>query len=307
LEWQYGDYAAWQREWLQGEVLEEQLRYWRRQLGGALPVLELPTDRPRPAVQSYRGSQRGFRLNDELTAAVKLLSRRAGVTLFMTLLAGFQVLLYRYSQQDDILVGTVIAGRTHKETEPLLGCFVNTLVLRTDLSGNPKFSQLLGRVREVSLSAYAHQEAPFEKLVEELQPERSLRHTPLFQVAFGVQNTPPLALELAGLKLSTVGAPPEVGRFELTVWVVETSEGMRVRWSYNTDLFDDRRIERMQSHYEMLLQSIVADPEQRINSLNSLTDAERAQQAAELDVQEEASLMTLMNARRRLQANAQYD
>jgi len=195
LEWQYGDYATWQREWLQGEVLEEQLRYWRRQLGGELPVLELPTDRPRPAVQSYRGSQRGFRLTDELTAAVKLLSRREGVTLFMTLLAAFQVLLYRHSQADDILVGTAIAGRTHKETEPLLGCFVNTLVLRTDLSGNPRFSQLLRRVREVSLSAYAHQEAPFEKLVEELQPERSLRHTPLFQVAFGVQNTPQLALE----------------------------------------------------------------------------------------------------------------
>src|SRR6185312_3136046 len=153
LEWQYGDYAAWQREWLQGEVLEEQLRYWRRPLGGEVPWLELPTDRPRPAVQSYRGSQRGFRLTDELTAAVKLLSRREGVTLFMTLLAAFQVLLYRYSGQDDILVGTAIAGRTHKETEPLLGCFVNTLVLRTDLSGNPRFSQLLRRVREVSLSA----------------------------------------------------------------------------------------------------------------------------------------------------------
>jgi amino acid adenylation domain-containing protein len=296
LEMQYGDYAAWQREWLQGEVLEEQLHYWRRQLGGELPVLELPADRPRPAVQSYRGSQRSFKLGEELTAEVKALSRREGVTLFMTLLAGFQALLYRYTQQDDILIGTAIAGRTHKQTEPLLGCFVNPLVLRTDLSGNPKFSKLLRRVREVSLNAYAHQEVPFEKLVEELQPERSLSHAPLFQVAFGVQNTPQMALELPGLQLSTVVAPLEVGRFELTVWVMETSAGLQVRWSYNTDLFDDSCIERMHRHYEVLLQSIVADPEERLNSLNSLTVAERAQHAAKQDVQQEASLMTLMNA-----------
>ena len=307
LELQYGDYAAWQREWLQGEVLEEQLAYWRRQLGGELPVLQLPTDRPRPELQSYRGSQRIFTLNDELTDEVKALSRREGVTLFMTLLAAFQTLLYRYTQHPDILIGTIIAGRTHKQTEPLLGCFVNTLVLRTDLSGNPKFSKLLHRVREVTLGAYTHQEVPFEKLVEELQPERSLSHTPLFQVAFGVQNTPQIELELPGMKLNTVGAPQDVGRFELTVWVVETSEGMQVRWTYNTDLFDESRIERMQSHYEMLLQSIIAEPEARLNSLNSLTVAELAQQAAEQDVQEEASLMTLMNTRRRLQVHAQYD
>ena len=307
LELQYGDYAAWQRDLLQGEVLEEQLRYWRRQLGAELPVLELPTDRPRPEVQSYRGRQRIFKLNDEVADGVKALSRREGMTLFMTLLAAFQTLLYRYTQHPDILIGTAIAGRTHKQTEPLLGCFVNTLVLRTDLSGNPKFSKLLHRVREVTLNAYAHQEVPFEKLVEELQPERSLSHTPLFQVAFGVQNTPQIALELPGLKLSTVAALQDVGRFELTVWVVETNEGMQVRWSYNTDLFDESRIERMQRHYETLLQSIIAEPEARLNSLNSLTVAERAQQAAEQDVQEEASLMTLMNARRRVQVHAQYD
>ena len=151
------------------------------------------------------------------------------------------------------------------------------------------------------MSAYAHQDVPFEKLVEELQPERSLSHTPLFQVAFGVQNTPQMALELPGLKLSTATAPHEVGRFEMTVWVMETSEGTQVRWSYNTDLFDDARIERMHSHYEMLLQSIVADPVGRLNSLNSLTLTERAQHAAAQDVQQEASLTTLMNARRRSQ------
>ena len=272
---QYGDFAMWQQGWLQGEELEEQLAYWRRQLGGELPVLELPTDRPRPEVQSYRGSQRTFKLNDEVADAVKALSRREGVTLFMTLLAAFQTLLYRYTQFPDILIGTAIAGRTHKQTEPLLGCFVNTLVLRTDLSGNPTFSKLLRRVREVTLNAYAHQAVPFEKLVEELQPERRLSHTPLFQVAFGVQNTPQIALDLPGLKLSRVAAPHEVGRFELTVWVVETADRMQVGWSYNTDLFDESRIERMQSHYETLLQSIVADPETPLNSLDMLTPAEK--------------------------------
>ena len=272
---QYGDFTMWQQGWLQGEELEEQLRYWRRQLGGELPVLELPTDRPRPESQSYRGSQRIFKLNDEVADAVKALSRREGVTLFMTLLAAFQTLLYRYTQIPDILIGTAIAGRTHKQTEPLLGCFVNTLVLRTDLSGNPPFSNLLRRVREVTLNAYAHQAVPFEKLVEELQPERRLSHTPLFQVAFGVQNTPQITLDLPGLQLSRIAAPNEMGRFELTVWVVETADGMRVRWSYNTDLFDESRIERMQSHYETLLRSIVADPETALNSLDMLTPAEK--------------------------------
>jgi len=301
LELQYGDYAAWQREWLQGAVLEEQLGYWRRQLGGELPVLELPTDRPRPALQSYRGAQRSFRLNDELSSAVKALSRSEGATLFMTLLAAFQALLYRYTQQDDILIGTAIAGRTQRQTEALLGCFVNTLVLRTDLRGNPQFRTLLRRVREVTLNAYAHQEVPFEKLVAELQPERSLSHAPLFQVAFGVQNTPAVALELAGLKLSLAGAPPEMGRFDLTVWVVETNEGLRVRWSYNTDLFEASRIERMHRHYETLLQSILANPEERLNSLDILTPAERAQHTAQQDTQQETSLTSLMNARRRSQ------
>jgi len=275
LEVQYGDYAAWQQEWLQGEELEEQLRYWRRQLGGVLPVLELPADRLRPAVQSYRGRQRVFRLPDELGAGVKALSRREGVTLFMTLLAGYQVLLNRYTGADDLLIGTAVAGRTQKQTEPLLGCFVNTLVLRTDVSGNPRFRQLLRRVREVTLSAYAHQETPFEKVVEALQPERSLGQTPLFQVAFGVQNTPPLALELAGLQLRTIAAPQELGRFELTVWVVETGAGLQVRWSYNTDLFEESRIEQMQHHYEMLLHSIVADPEKPLNELEMLTPVEK--------------------------------
>ncbi|MET0646190.1 MAG: amino acid adenylation domain-containing protein [Pyrinomonadaceae bacterium] len=278
LELQYAGYAAWQRGWLRGEVLEEQLSYWRKQLGGKLPVLELPSDRPRPAVQTFRGSHATSTLRPEVAEGVRELSRREGVTPFMTLLAVFQVLLHRYTNQDDLVVGSAIAGRNRKEVEPLIGFFINTLVLRTDLGGNPGFRELLRRVREVTLSAYAHQDVPFEKLVEELQPTRSLSHTPLFQVAFGMQNTPAAELELPGLRLTSVAAANEVGRFDLTVWVAETAAGMQVRWSYNTDLFDEATIGRMQRHYEELLGSVVAEPGARLSALNMLTAAEQAQQ-----------------------------
>ena len=185
---QYADYAEWQREWLQGEVLESQLGYWKQQLEGAPQVLELPTDRPRPALQTYRGGRRSRTLSRELSEELKRLSRSEGVTLFMTLLAAFQTLLYRYTGQEEMLVGTPIAGRSREETEGLIGFFVNTLVLRTDLSGHPTFRELLARVRRMAVEAYAHQDLPFEKLVEELQPERDLSRHPLFQVMFVLQN-----------------------------------------------------------------------------------------------------------------------
>src|SRR6185295_19123442 len=218
---QYADYAVWQREWLAGEVLEGQLEYWRRQLAGAPAVLELPTDRPRPRVQSYRGATSEFRLGAELTAGLKELLRRSGVTLFMTLLAGFEVLLWRLSGQEDICVGTAIANRTRRETEGVIGFFVNTLVLRVGVSGELSFRELLGRVREVCLGAYGHQEVPFERLVEELRPERSLSHSPLFQVAFGLDNAPRAELQLPGLRLSGMELEDEVVRFDLTLWVNE--------------------------------------------------------------------------------------
>ena len=221
LELQYADYAAWQRKWLQGEVLEEQLSYWQRQLGGELPVLELPTDRARPAVQSYRGAHESITLSEELTQQLKALSQREGCTLFMTLLAAFQVLLHRYTRQDDIVVGTVVAGRTRVEVEPLIGLFINSLVLRTDLSGDPSFRELLRRVREVTLGAYAHQAVPFEKLVEELQPERAAGRAPLFQVAFGLQNAPDENLTLPNLTLSSLDFENEMVRFDLTIWFSE--------------------------------------------------------------------------------------
>ena len=202
LPMQYADFAVWQRGWLQGEELERQLAYWREQLGGELPRLELPTDRERPAVPSYRGAQLGFRLSPEVSAGLKELSRREGVTLFMTLLAAFQTLLHRYSGQEDIVVGSPVAGRNYRETEGLIGFFVNTLALRTDLSGEPTFVELLQRVKEVCLGAYAHQDVPFEKLVEELQPERDLSRSPLFQVMFGLQNVPQTAARLGELELA---------------------------------------------------------------------------------------------------------
>ena len=208
---QYADYAVWQREWLQGEVLEEELKYWQEQLGGELPVLELPTDRARPEVQSYRGAQRSFSLSPSLSQGLQQLSERYGCTLFMTLLAAFQTLLYRHSGQGDIVVGSPIAGRNQTEMEQLIGFFVNTLVLRTDLSGRPSFRELLQRVREVTLGAYAHQEVPFEKLVEELQPERDLSRSPLFQAMFTFQNAPAkLDLVLPEIELQWLGPEGQV-------------------------------------------------------------------------------------------------
>jgi acyl carrier protein len=284
---QYADYAVWQREWLAGEMLEGQLGYWRRQLAGAPAVLELPTDRPRPRVQSYRGATSDFRLNGKLTAELKELSRRSGVTLFMTLLAGFEVLLWRLSGQEDICVGTAIANRTRRETEGVIGFFVNTLVLRVEVSGELRFRELLGRVREVCLGAYGHQEVPFERLVEELRPERSLSHSPLFQVAFGLDNTPRAELQLPGLKLSGMEMEDEVVRFDLTLWVNEEGEELSGRWTYRTELFDAQRVEQMSRHLEKLLQSIVANPEAAVETLEMFTEAEKEQREIEATVRED--------------------
>jgi amino acid adenylation domain-containing protein len=273
---QYGDFAVWQRGWLQGDELERQLAYWREQLQ-ALPVLELPTDRARPAVQSYRGAQLTFRLSPEVSAGLRELSRREGVTQFMTLLAAFQVLLSRYTGQDDIAVGTPIAGRSRIEIEELIGFFVNTLVLRTNLAGNPPVKELLGRVRDVSLGAAAHQDVPFEKLVEELQPERDLSRSPLFQVMFALQNSTKDLHELANLTLSPLEADPGTAKFDLTIFLHLTKDGVLGMLEYNTDLFDVASIERILVHYKTLLQGIVTYPEQRILSLPILPEPELRQ------------------------------
>ncbi len=272
---QYGDYAAWQRGWLQGEALEEQLKYWRAKLAGAPASLELPTDRPRPEVLSYRGAHHTFTLPPELSARLAALSRERGVTLYMTLLAVFNLLLHRYTGQEDMVVGTAIAGRNQPGVENLIGFFINTLALRTNLSGAPKFTDLLGQLKETALGAYAHQDVPFDKLVEELQPQRSLNRWFIVQVTFGLQNVPKSILELPGLTLSAQEFERETGRYDLTLWMSESEGQLRGVWTYLTELFDRATVERMTAHYETLLASAVADPEARVNALEMYTEAER--------------------------------
>jgi non-ribosomal peptide synthetase component F len=278
---QYADFAAWQRQRLTGDVLDAQLSYWRQRLSGAPAVLQLPTDRPRPAVLTRRGASQRFALSRDVSQRLKGLSREEGVTLFMTLLAGFQVLLSRYSGQTDVVVGTPIAGRDRIETERLIGFFINTLVLRTDLSGDPTFRELLGRVREVMLGAYAHQEVPFEKVVEELQPERSLNHSPFFQVMFALQNMPRETIELPDLQLSAI--EPEMGAvaFDINFTMSEAEDGINGFLQYNTDLFDASTIKRLLTHFELLLAAVISNPEQPVSTLPLLTEDERVQALVE--------------------------
>jgi amino acid adenylation domain-containing protein len=277
---QYGDFAIWQRQWLQGEVLDTQLAYWKEHLAG-LSTLQLPTDRPRPPVQAFRGARHPVMFSPALLQGLKGLSQRHGATLFMTLLAAFQTLLHRYTGQDDVPVGSFIANRHWLETEGLLGFFVNTLVLRTDLSGNLGFQELLGRVREVTLDAYSHQDLPYEKLVEALRPPRDLSRNPLFQVLFALRNTPRQAPKLAGLTLSFLDVYNETAKFDLTLELGETPEGLSGWFEYNIDLFDAATIARMAGHFQTLLEGIVADPGQRAATLPLLTADERRQMLTE--------------------------
>ncbi|HEY0602095.1 MAG TPA: amino acid adenylation domain-containing protein, partial [Herpetosiphonaceae bacterium] len=270
---QYADFAAWQRQMLQDQVLDRQLSYWKNQLID-LPILDLPTDRPRPPLPTFGGATELFALDQELSTALLALSRREGVTLFMTLLAGFQAVLARYSGQDDIVVGSPIAGRTRPELEGLIGFFVNMLVLRTDLRGAPTARQLLARVREVCLQAYAHQDLPFEMLVEELQPERNLSYNPLFQVGFALQNTPLDVLELPGLTISQIQVSSETAKFDLSVFLSEEPDGIGGLIEYNTDLFDAATIRRLIDHFRTLLAGMVAAPDQPVLTLPILSAAE---------------------------------
>ncbi|BAY23348.1 amino acid adenylation domain protein [Calothrix sp. NIES-2100] len=274
---QYADYAVWQRQWLQGEVLTTHIDYWKQQLGNNLPVLELPINRSRSHIQSYRGLIQSFYLPQNVTVALKTLSQQEGCTLFMTLLAAFKVLLYRYTGTGDIVVGSPIANRDRSQIEGLIGFFVNTLVLRTNLSDNPTFRELLGKVREVTLGAYDHQDLPFDLLVEELKPQRDLSHTPLFQVMFVLQNAPMSAVELSGLTLQALQTESTTAKFDLTLLMEETESGIRGALEYNTDLFDAATIARMAEHLQTLLVSIVANPEQQIAQLPLLTANEQHQ------------------------------
>ena len=283
---QYPDFAEWQREWLQGEVLDEQLDYWLKSLAGAPAMLKLPTDHPRPAQQSFKGASLSLKLSQQLSQSLVEFSQREGATLFMTTLAAFQTLLFRYTGQEDIVVGTPIAGRNRVEIESLIGFFVNTLALRTNVSGNPTFRQLLGRVREVALGAYAHQDLPFEKLVEELNPERDVSHSPVFQVMFGMQNAPRETPSLNGLTITRVPLPSVTAKFDLTLFISETPTGLNCWLEYNTDLFEEATISRMLRHFEQLLEAIARDPDRSILQLPLLTQAERTQLLTERNATE---------------------
>jgi amino acid adenylation domain-containing protein len=272
---QYADFARWQRNWLAGEVLEKHLGYWRQQLGMDLPALNLPTDRPRPEVQSFRGATVTVTLPANLSQSLGVICRRQGVTLFMLLLAALKVLLHRYTGQDEIVIGAPIANRNRIEIENLIGFFVNTLVLRTDLSGDPRFCDLLARLRKVTLEAYAHQDMPFELLVEELQPERSLSRNPLFQVMFQLENTLKEELPMSGLTLSPVAVEGVASQFDLSVDVVESDQGLMVTAEYSTDLFEASTIRSLLERWRILLEGIAAAPEQRLSELPLISEAER--------------------------------
>lgn len=275
LPFQYVDFAIWQQEFLKQNGLSEQLAYWKQQLAGAPTTLDLPTDHPRPALPSSRGALYVMTLPSELANAVKTLSRQQGTTLYMTLVAAFQCLLYRYSSQEDLILGTVASGRTLAGTESLFGFFTNTLVLRTDLSGNPTFRELLGRVREVVLQAYTHQEMPFDYLVKELQPERTLGQNPLFQVLLSLD--PPISLPAPGWVPSHIAAQTGTSKFDLSLELRDQPGGIVCYFEYSTALFDGATIARMAGHWQTLLAGIVADPAQHLADLPLLTEAERHQ------------------------------
>ena len=274
---QYADFTLWQRQWLSEEVLETQLNYWKEALEGAPELLQLPTDRSRPHVMSYRGSTEGFSLTTELTQKLQQLSRNLGSTLFMTLQAALAILLYRYSGQFDILIGSPIANRNRHEIESLIGFFVNTLVLRTRFEDNPSFEELLRQVRETTLIGYEHQDVPFEQVVSALQPQRSLSHSPLFQVMFVLQNAPMGKLELPGVSLSQLNQQSTIAKFDLTLSMTETEIGLVGTWEYNTDLFDGSTIKRMATHFHNLLSAIVENPQLVVGELPLLSAEERHQ------------------------------
>ena len=274
---QYADFAVWQRNWLSGGELERQIEFWRRHLEGAPSLLELPTDRPRPPLQTHRGRALGFRLDGGLTSGLKRLSRSSGATLFMTVMTGLSVVYSRCSQQRDLVIGTPIANRNRREVEPLIGFFVNTLPLRIDLSDGPSFSRLLARVRKASLEAFAHQDVPFEHLVEALQPVRNLSHAPLLQTVFALQNAPFEMLHLGDLSCEQVETPTVTAKFDLTLFMGEDGDGLPSSFEYNSDLFEASTIEWMWRRLRTVLQAAVENPDVGVEEIELLSTAERRQ------------------------------
>ncbi len=272
---QYADFAEWQRQWMHGGALDAQLAYWRERLAGAPAVLELPTDRPRPAVQSHRGETRGFEVRPALAARLRALAREADATLFMVLLAAFDLLIHRLSGRDDVVVGSPIAGRMRGEVEGLIGFFVNTMALRTDLSGDPTFRALVGRVRETTLEAYAHQDLPFERVVEAVQPDRTLSHNPLFQVAFALLNQPTETVRLPGLSLRLEPVDSGTSKFDLFLEMEEQGDRLHGRLEYATDLWEADTADRMIRLFLHLLDGVAADPDRPASRAELVNGSER--------------------------------
>lgn len=294
---QYADFAVWQRQWLQGEVLENHLAYWKQKLGAALPVLKLPYTQNQTVISSNKAGVQTFRLSPELSQTLNTLSRQENVTLFMTMVAALKTLLYRCTGQDDIVIGTDVANRNRGEIEALIGFFVNLVVLRTDISGYPTFRELLQRVRKVTLEAYNHQDLPFDKLVEELRPERHLSNTPLFHVLFVMDNVPTQNLQLPGLTLSPIEVETKTAKFDIALFMSETEAGITGSWLYKTDLFIAEKIASFFENFPALLASITTQPDARINTLDLLTETQKQAQLITEAKHEQGKLKKLMKVK----------
>jgi Condensation domain len=298
---QYADFAVWQRQWLQGEELETQLNYWKQQLSDRLPVLELPTDFQRPAVQTFNGARQHLILPKALSEQLKAWNQREGITLFMVLLTAFQTLLYWYTGQEEIVVGTDIANRNQTETKGLIGFFVNQLVLSTNLSGEPSFEELLSRVREVTLNAYAHQDLPFDKLVDVLNPVRNMARTPLFQVKLVLENTQTPSLELFGLIIKPLQVEKKTTQLDLLLEVTEIEQGIILVFEYNTDLFSATTITRLLGNFETLLNQVLIQPTVKLNELAEIiTTADKEQRVNQNQQRKQEYQLKLKKVKRQL-------
>jgi len=280
-------------------VLEKRLAYWKNLFDGNPPVLDLPADHPRPPISSHDGGTRSFSLPVELSQSLRALSRREGATLFMTLLAAFKTLLYKYTAQEEIIVGAAVANGDRSEKAPLIGFFMNMLPMKTDLSGNPRFRELLRRVRGVALSGFIHQDLPFEKLIEEIRPESLTGKTPLFNVAFGMQKAQEQDAKLNGLEIKPTVAEQERAGLDLMLWVTESIEKIEIRWTYSRDLFEEKTIMRMHSHFEALLLDIVDRPDARLTTLKVMLRTETQPSPEEQDEWNKSEMEALMSNKRK--------
>ncbi|WP_235006684.1 non-ribosomal peptide synthetase [Calothrix rhizosoleniae] len=294
---QYADFALWQRQWLQGDILQQQLDYWKQQLGTNLPVLQLPTSDDKAKIATNKLAEHTFLIPGDLAESIYSLNRQEGVTLFMTLLAAFNILLQRYSNQDEIVVGTDIANRNRAEIESLIGFFINILVLRNDLSDNPTFQELLGRVRQVTLDAYAHQDLPFAELVKALQPNRGVNTTPLFQVLFVLQNVPQSSVELPELTINVLDVKQEIAKFDIALFLTETEQGITGKWQYKDALFEGNLIAKMSDNFQTLLENIVKQPDTLINDLEIFSEAEKEKQKQQKQQRKNVKRKKFINAK----------